>query len=90
MFGAIVLVGGVILLKKALEEGGRSWRIGYEGERRVQASLQSLSNEYIAVTSFVVPGTKQGDVDLLLIGRMGVLVVEIKAYAGTILFQNGC
>ena len=34
------------------------------------------------VANFVVPGTRQGDTDVLVLGPFGVLVVEVKAYAG--------
>ena len=67
----------------------QSWNIGYWGERRVLKVLEDLPDRYTGVTNFVVPGTAQGDIDLLLIGPMGILVVEVKTYAGVIVYEKG-
>lgn len=55
---------------------------GAEGEDAVLHTLRALGDAYAVVTSFVVPGTRQGDTDLLVLGPAGVLVVEVKSYTG--------
>lgn len=85
---AFVFLAATMLLSAAVPYV-RTWGVGYFGERIVHRSLNRLPDAYRAVTNFVVPGTKQGDVDLLLLGPMGIVVVEIKTYEGHILYEDG-
>jgi hypothetical protein len=78
-----------LTLLKAFTPWVQSFGSGYLGERRVLHALRALPDDYTAVTNFVVPGSRSGDVDLLVLGPMGVVVVEVKAYPGTILYENG-
>jgi len=55
---------------------------GTGGEDAVLHTLRCLGDAYAVVTSFVPPGTRQGDTDLLILGPAGVLVVEVKSYTG--------
>ena len=55
---------------------------GTGGEDAVLHTLRVLGDAYGVVTSFVVPGTRQGDTDLLVLGPAGILVVEVKSYTG--------
>ena len=59
---------------------------GAAGEDAVLAALRGLPETYTAITNFVAPGTRQGDIDLVILGPAGILVVEIKAYTG----EYGC
>ena len=86
---AVAIVLALLRIGVEIAPTARNWVQGYAGERRVLTELQPLPDEYVAVTNYVVPGTKQGDVDLLLIGPMGLLVVEIKTYPGRIVYENG-
>lgn len=58
-----------------------NWWFGDLGERLNVRDLKSLPDDYLAITNVVLPDTKQGDIDLLLLGPHGVLVVEVKTYA---------
>ena len=80
---------GFQFLKEVLIPGAERWITGHMGERRVLTVLRDLPDTYVAVTNFVVPGSERGDIDLILIGPMGFLAMEIKTYEGMILFENG-
>lgn len=67
----------------------RKHLLGEQGERAVLRVLKDLPDDYCALINYVVPGTKRGDIDLLLLGPMGIVVVEVKTYSGTILYENG-
>jgi hypothetical protein len=66
---------------KAMRNYNRYLR-GVEGEDAVLASLQTLPDTYVCISNFVVPGTKHGDSDLLIIGPFGLIVIEVKTYVG--------
>lgn len=66
---------------KAMRNYNRYLR-GLEGEDAALAALQSLPDTYACITNFVVPGTRHGDSDLLVVGPFGVLVIEVKTYTG--------
>jgi hypothetical protein len=82
-FGAAAFLGlgGINIGVKSLRNYNRYLR-GIEGEDSVLNSVQELPDEYACISNFVVPGTRQGDADLLIIGPFGVLVVEVKSYTG--------
>ena len=65
------------------------WSTGAIGEWKVLRYLASLPDNYFAVTNFGAPGEERGDIDLILIGPMGILVIEIKMYEGIIVYANG-
>ena len=62
---------------------------GYAGEQTVLKQLQTLPDDYVAIANLVLPGSKRGDIDIVLLGQMGVLVVEVKAYSGHIRYEGG-
>ena len=78
---AFLSLGGIQSGVRALRNYNRYQR-GMEGEEAVLQTLRGLPDGYAAVTNFVVPGTRQGDTDLLVLGPAGILVVEVKAYTG--------
>lgn len=82
-FAAAAFLGlsGINSGVKAMRNYNR-YKRGLEGEDAALAALESLPDTYAAVTNFVVPGTKHGDSDLLVVGPFGVLVIEVKTYAG--------
>ena len=82
-FAAAAFLGlaGVKAGVRALSNYNR-WRRGTEGEEAALAALRPLPDSCTCVANFVVPGTRQGDTDVLVLGPFGVLVVEVKAYAG--------
>lgn len=86
---AVSLVAlAVVALAARVLSRTESWLQGYLGESRALSALRDLPGPYVAVTNFVVPDTKRGDVDLLLVGPMGVVVAEIKTYPGTIVYDG--
>ena len=80
---------GFQFLKEVVVPRAERWITGHMGEQRVLRVLSDLPDTYTAVTNFVVPGSERGDIDLILIGPMGLLAIEIKTYEGVILFENG-
>ena len=78
---AFLALGGVQAGVRALRNFNR-WHRGTEGEDAVLHTLRALPDSYTAVTNFVPPGTRSGDIDLLLLGPAGILVVEVKSYTG--------
>jgi len=82
---AFLSLGGIQSSVRALRNYNRYQR-GAEGEEAVLATLRALPDGYAAISNFVVPGTRQGDTDLLVLGPAGILVVEVKTYTG----RYGC
>ena len=78
---AFLSLGGVQAGVRALRNYNR-WHQGTEGEDSVLHTLRGLPDSYTAVANFVAPGTHQGDMDLLVLGPAGVLVIEVKSYTG--------
>lgn len=78
---AFLSLGGVQAGVRALRNFNR-WHRGAEGEDAVLQTLRTLPETYTAIANFVVPGTRQGDLDLLLLGPAGILVLEVKTYTG--------
>ena len=78
---AFLSLGGIQSGIRALRAYNRYSR-GTEGEDAVLHALRGLPDGYTAIANFVAPGTRQGDMDLLVLGPAGVLVVEIKSYMG--------
>ena len=78
---AFLSLGGVQAGVRALRNHNR-WHRGAEGEEAVLQTLRGLPDTYTAIANFVVPGTRQGDLDLLVLGPAGILVLEVKTYTG--------
>jgi hypothetical protein len=78
---AFLSLGGVQAGVRALRNFNR-WHRGTEGEDSVLHTLRGLPDCYTAIANFVAPGTRQGDMDLLVLGPAGILVIEVKSYTG--------
>ncbi len=78
---AFLSLGGVQAGVRALRNFNR-WHRGAEGEESVLQTLRGLPETYTAIANFVAPGTRSGDMDLLVLGPAGVLVIEVKSYTG--------
>lgn len=78
---AFLSLGGVQAGVRALRNYNR-WHRGKEGEEGVLQTLRGLPDTYTIVANFVAPGTRQGDMDLLVLGPAGILVLEVKSYTG--------
>jgi len=55
------------------------WRVGYEGEKKVMEILKKISG-------YIIKGKKfdDFDIDLIMIRKNGVYVIEVKNYSGEI------
>ncbi len=78
---AFLSLGGIQAGIRALCDFNR-WARGAAGEEAVLHTLRGLPDGFAVVANFVVPGTRAGDADLLVLGPMGVLVLEVKACRG--------
>lgn len=79
----------LMLAKDVFMPGVESWVSGHRAELRVLGILRSLPDTYVAITNYVVRETARGDIDILLVGPPGVLVIEVKRYAGQIVYEYG-
>ena len=85
----LVLMFGISGITVRFLPGLMSWFVGAVGEKRTLGRLRALPGGYTAVANFVAPGGRRGDVDLVLIGPMGVLACEIKTYEGVMVYEGG-
>lgn len=85
---AFLSLGGVQAGVRALRNYNR-WHRGAEGEESVLQTLRGLPDTYTAIANFVAPGTRSGDMDLLVLGPAGVLVIEVKSYTGRFACSGG-
>lgn len=87
-FGGYCFAGAAFLGLSGINSGVKAMRNynrylrGLEGEDAALAVLQGLPDTYACISNFVVPGTRHGDSDLLVVGPFGVLVIEVKSYTG--------
>ncbi|MDR3689257.1 MAG: nuclease-related domain-containing protein [Fimbriimonas sp.] len=81
--GMLLVAGSLMSLSAAgaFVKKAVSWTDGAAGEAQVIRALGDLPDVYTAISNWVIPGTEQGDVDLVLIGPHGVLVIEVKNYS---------
>ena len=72
-----------------LEREAQQWDKGAEGERRTAAVLSSLAARgYVVLDDLAIPGSK-ANIDHVVIGPVGVVVVETKAYTGRVNVSDG-
>ena len=88
VFLPLVLLAGIAQMLKEVCPLAVTWGQGNKGEKLVLHSLGELSDDYVSVTNWVAPDGKRGDVDLMVIGPMGIVTVEVKTYSGVILYEN--
>lgn len=57
-------------------------RLGDQGENLIEEALMDLGEDYILIRNWVPPTTSknQGDVDFVLLGPFGILVIEAKTF----------
>lgn len=72
-----------------LEAEAKQWDKGAEGERRTAAILSGLAAAgYVVLDDLAIPGSK-ANIDHVVIGPSGVVVVETKAYTGRLQLSDG-
>jgi hypothetical protein len=75
---------------QSLREDLEFFKYGREGENKVLQILEeSLDDNFIYITNYVIPNTRIGDIDGLLIGPKGIVILEIKNYAGIFRISGG-
>lgn len=87
---AIIFVASIFFLstylnkdRKEIREIMRLTGVGAQGEERVLKQLQThLGDEYVYISNYVLPNTMIGDIDGMLIGPKGLIVIEIKTWHG--------
>jgi hypothetical protein len=88
---ALILVGILRTVTLLVETPAsvRAWRIGAAGEERVGELLAALESEGCRVLhDRLVPGRRE-NIDHIVIGPFGVVVVESKHYAGPVSVRGG-
>jgi hypothetical protein len=81
---ALVTVGVGWRLRFRASAEARAWRRGAAGERRTARLLRRLERDgYVSFHDVAVPGSN-ANVDHLVIGPMGVVVVDSKQYTGRV------
>ena len=75
---------------KSLQEEIEFLKYGKEGEEEVLQILEeSLDDNFIYISNYVIPNTRIGDIDGLLMGPKGIIILEIKNYAGFFRVSGG-
>ncbi len=64
-------------------KGGNTWDIGAEGEESVIRVLQNLDSSFKVVHDVVLPG-ENSNIDHIVVGSVGIFVIETKNYNGII------
>lgn len=76
--------------RKELFHQLQSFTKGIDGEKQVRALLKkNLNDEYTYLPNYVIPKTFVGDIDGLLVGPKGVIIIEVKNWFGSFLVQSG-
>ena len=90
MFFAVSFIYPFIETVQSLREDLEFFKYGREGENKVLQMLEeSLDDNFIYITNYVIPNTRIGDIDGLLIGPKGIIILEIKNYAGIFRISGG-
>jgi nuclease-like protein len=70
--------------------GAAAWAAGAEGERRVAAALATLPAEYLVLHDrLLMPGVTESNLDHLIVGPTGVLLVDAKNWSGQVTEYGG-
>lgn len=89
---AALLGAGVLLYRRVKELKGYRGRTlaGLEGERRVAALLDELPPEYRIVHGVDItwPGQGSEDIDHVIVGPTGLIVVDAKYYSGDLVLTS--
>lgn len=89
----IITFGAIIYLKNYLEDLELQEDIAYKGiagENKVIDFLKrSLDHNYIYVKNYSLPNIERGDIDDLIIGPKGIILIEIKNYSGKLFRVSG-
>lgn len=83
LFVNIIGFSLLIYLYKILDRMIEPFRKGQEGEKEVLEMLKNnLPDDYSCMPNFIIPKTLIGDIDELIIGPKGIIILEVKNYKG--------
>ncbi len=89
----VVLIVIFVALKNPIEDlidEYKDYIYGKEGEEYVEKILsETLNDEYSYIRNYIIPNTRIGDIDGLLVGPKGIIVIEVKNYAGVFRISGG-
>ena len=89
----LILLGIFLFFKKDFDidiNDARHYREGQEGEDEVVKVLENtLDDNYTYIRNCIIPNTRIGDIDGLLIGPKGVFAIEVKNYTGVFRISGG-
>ncbi len=72
------------------DESAAAWAAGAEGERRVAAVLATLPGDYLVLHDrLLMPGVTESNLDHLVVGPTGVLLVDAKNWSGQVTEYDG-
>lgn len=86
LFVAALGFGGIAVVGQAARSYLNYWQ-GHRGEQAAKLALQPLPDDYTLIANWT-DGSPQGDVDLLVVGPHGVLVVEVKNWLGELVCED--
>lgn len=67
-----------------------AWAAGADGERRVAAALAALPSDWLVLHDrLLMPGLAESNLDHLLVGPPGIVLIDAKNWAGHIAEQSG-
>jgi hypothetical protein len=90
MLLAAFIIPPLMNIAQSLQEDLEFFKYGKEGENKVLQILEeSLDDNFTYITNYVIPNTRIGDIDGLLIGPKGIVILEIKNYAGIFRISGG-
>jgi hypothetical protein len=93
LVGLVPLLFAMSQARPVYRKVGR-FRAGIAGEQDVTRLLAKLPDDYVVVNDVVLPG-QRGNIDHVVLGPCGIVVIETKRYGGAITcrqgrwFQNG-
>lgn len=80
VFSVIPLILGVLYWRKY-----RKFKLGYDGEKQVTATLTStLSDDYHLINDVILPPYYRGNIDHIILSPRGIFAVETKNHSGKI------
>jgi hypothetical protein len=90
MLLASSIISPLMNVVQSLQEDLEFFKYGKEGENKVLQILEeSLDDNFTYITNYVIPNTRIGDIDGLLIRPKGIIILEIKNYAGIFRISGG-
>ena len=89
VFAAVLLLGWRRGAAAADEYEAGAWLVGARGEERTAATLERVVDRSSIVFHDLRPPGRRENIDHLVVGRAGVLVVETKRWSGTVVVGRG-